>query len=1030
MLRSRQMIGTLIALALTVALTACGSPSEMAEPTQVGTKRPGAPIDLDGTEWELTSLNGSNLVEGSTITLAFPDKNYLQGSAGCNSYGADYVTSGNEFHIPETHRTEQDCDVPEGVMQQETAYFEALRNVATFGVIDDRLELGNAGGEPILTFAAKEIPTIDLVLMDTEWVLTSLDGNGLLEGSHITLNLGQEGFDGFTGCNRYGGEYAAADEGTFTTFRLWYTEMECKTSPLQDQEQAYIEALNSAAAYRVIDGRLEIDSTTGETTLVFATEEFPKPTPGLDGTEWVLASLNGDNLVEGSNITLAFAEERVGGFAGCNSYGSQYTTMAEGSLTISLIEITLQLCQAPEGVMEQEAAYIEALQSAAAYRVMDDRLEIEDAAGRTIPVFARKGESPMNPSDLVGTEWQLLSWNGDSLIEGSTITLAFHNEYYVSGHAGCRGYVATYEASGDDIGFLWFAMMGDICTESEALMEQEGQYTTILGWATDYRLGEGKLEVLTARGEVLVFESLPEDAAASLEGATWALTAFIEKKTVEGMPTLLLMPTDLLAETDITATFEDGTMRGSAGCNTYGAAYALDGSSLHLEIPAATEMACSVPAGVMEQEQRYLAFPRDVNAYHIYGNQLWLETNDGRALAFTAPERRDCTGPNAFPTEEAELIWPELREVQPDQAAPGDEVEILGSGGHLYWDNECGEFWLESARDFQLFFDGEPAGFITCYANMCVTNLTVPEDAVSGTHVISVEGGSSLIIEVGSKPTPSPVSEATPTNTSTPQPTATGEADVAPIIHYFRANVEEADPGDTIVLEWESSGATPLPLTAILYHITPSGQLPQYGWDVAPSGVYTYQISPDERNLSQFFLYVYDEADRGDSANLAVKLRCPVPWFFEPAPEVCASYAVLSNAAEQHFERGAMIWVEDTIWVEQKCRIFVLYDDGQHSPKWESFSDEWDEGESDHDPSLTPPAGLYQPVRGFGLVWRERPQVRDRLGWAIDRETGFSTIMQVTTKFKYNSTYLRALDGNVWHLGPEMSSWEKITVTE
>lgn len=42
--------------------------------------------------------------------------------------------------------------------------------------------------------------------------------------------------------------------------------------------------------------------------------------------------------------------------------------------------------------MEQEAAYIAALRSAASYQVMDDRLEIDNAAGETNLVFARKEE--------------------------------------------------------------------------------------------------------------------------------------------------------------------------------------------------------------------------------------------------------------------------------------------------------------------------------------------------------------------------------------------------------------------------------------------------------------------------------------------------------------------------------------------------------------------------------------------------------------------------------------------------------------
>ena len=54
------------------------------------------------------------------------------------------------------------------------------------------------------------------------------------------------------------------------------------------------------------------------------------------------------------------------------------------------LAITEMACASPEGVMEQEAAYMEALQSAAAYRVVENRLELEDAAGETTLVFAEK----------------------------------------------------------------------------------------------------------------------------------------------------------------------------------------------------------------------------------------------------------------------------------------------------------------------------------------------------------------------------------------------------------------------------------------------------------------------------------------------------------------------------------------------------------------------------------------------------------------------------------------------------------------
>jgi len=62
--------------------------------------------------------------------------------------------------------------------------------------------------------------------------------------------------------------------------------------------------------------------------------------------------------------------------------------------------------------MQQEETFKEALGSAVAYHIVDDRLEIENASGETILVFAKKAEFPMNPGDLVGTEWQLVSLNG------------------------------------------------------------------------------------------------------------------------------------------------------------------------------------------------------------------------------------------------------------------------------------------------------------------------------------------------------------------------------------------------------------------------------------------------------------------------------------------------------------------------------------------------------------------------------------------------------------------------------------------
>jgi heat shock protein HslJ len=117
--------------------------------------------------------------------------------------------------------------------------------------------------------------------------------------------------------------------------------------------------------------------------------------PDLAGTEWTLVSLNGEPLLAGTEIDVYFEETHLGGKMTCNGYGGgpdsgRYSAKKDGTLDVPMLAVTLQACESPKGVMEQEAAYIKTLQGAARYRVVGDSLEIEDAAGETMLVFARK----------------------------------------------------------------------------------------------------------------------------------------------------------------------------------------------------------------------------------------------------------------------------------------------------------------------------------------------------------------------------------------------------------------------------------------------------------------------------------------------------------------------------------------------------------------------------------------------------------------------------------------------------------------
>lgn len=240
-----------------------------------------------------------------------------------------------------------------------------------------------------------------------------------------------------------------------------------------------------------------------------------------------------------------------------------------------------------------------------------------------------------------------------------------------------------------------------------------------------------------------------------------------------------------------------------------------------------------------------------------------------------------------------------------------------------------------------------------------------------------------------------------------------------PQILYFESNVTVADPGDTIELSWATENA----ISVTLYHMMPSGQFGEF-WNVAVTGTMTYTISESARNIERFMLFAGSEGLPWAGVGVEIILNCPFPWFFAPAPDICAQNAALiSPAAEQQFEHGWMIWVEEEDF------IYVLYDDDLFYPKWQIYLDEWDPGEPISDTTIIPPPGLFQPLRGFGQVWREQLNVRDRLGWAVVTESGYETAVQHTSYSRYNHIYIRALDNDIWNLLPEHSGWEKFTPT-
>ena len=76
---------------------------------------------------------------------------------------------------------------------------------------------------------------------------------------------------------------------------------------------------------------------------------------------WKLVSLNGRPVLEGADLTIEFKDGQVSGFSGCNFFGGAYEQDGK-SLKFGELAMTLMAC-ADSGVMDQESAYMAALQA-------------------------------------------------------------------------------------------------------------------------------------------------------------------------------------------------------------------------------------------------------------------------------------------------------------------------------------------------------------------------------------------------------------------------------------------------------------------------------------------------------------------------------------------------------------------------------------------------------------------------------------------------------------------------------------------
>lgn len=219
-------------------------------------------------------------------------------------------------------------------------------------------------------------------LAGTAWVVTSVNGQGVVPAAPPTMSFGTDGrVSGSGGCNQYSAAYRTTG-GSITVGDIGSTLMLCEGAA-GAQETAFLAALRGATSWqRGEDGALHLDGAGAIVADAATQAPTPQTSRGATGAglvgAWDLAELGPTADFAHLRPTIEFAEDgTVSGFAGCNTFSGSYTT--DGStLSFGPMAMTEMACQRPGSAVE--ADYVAALAGVTGWAVeADGRLRLDGA---------------------------------------------------------------------------------------------------------------------------------------------------------------------------------------------------------------------------------------------------------------------------------------------------------------------------------------------------------------------------------------------------------------------------------------------------------------------------------------------------------------------------------------------------------------------------------------------------------------------------------------------------------------------------
>lgn len=224
---------------------------------------------------------------------------------------------------------------------------------------------------------------------------------------------------------------------------------------------------------------------------------------------------------------------------------------------------------------------------------------------------------------LVGTSWKLDTMGDQKTLGNTTITLSFGLDRRLQVSGGCNHFYGEFTTIGDALTIQ--PLESTLIACEEPVMKQDSSFLQALQDAKHFAVGGDRLTLSDEAGVTqLVFAAQPEELA----GSAWVVTGYNDGKQAV---------MSVLEDTDAELSFgDDGALEGTGGCNRFQGEYVAKDGILDITNLMITEMGCTEPAGVMEQEAGLFTALGSATAYAVEGSELRLTTvDDATAVTLT-----------------------------------------------------------------------------------------------------------------------------------------------------------------------------------------------------------------------------------------------------------------------------------------------------------------------------------------------------------------------------------------------------------